>query len=360
MPQSAATPGPAPEAELVSPQKKQWAARFIYQKRSSRDPRARQPDYLADLFRRSYVRTIQESEGQLLDSTTAWFVGSDAAFYMLRSNSCIEAKRSVADAEADGINGIVFDYVLSGVYSETVATGVMTLGPGDLALVQSTVEVIARSRQAHVASIFIPRYRIAEVLGTDASSADFTLRALTASPLAPFAAAHIRLLAEHYGKMAPNDFDLMLDSIATLLLMLLRKELEAAAPRKDTAGEIFSRALAHMEQHYKNRDMTPEEIGQAIGVSRARLYKLFGQNNLTVSGYLRDLRLRHFVDDLRTADEASIGRIAWNCGFAMQSADFARVFKRTYGMTPRDALAALRAGRQVRPLSDAQTLSGSL
>ncbi len=84
-------------------------------------------------------------------------------------------------------------------------------------------------------------------------------------------------------------------------------------------------------------------------MSRARLYKLFSDRNMTVAGQIRDVRLRRFVDALRMTDEAGIGLLAWTCGFQMRSADFARLFKRVYAMTPREARSVLRAGQQLLP-----------
>jgi AraC-like DNA-binding protein len=324
-------------------------ARFIYGERSSLDPHAHKADYLADanLFRRSYVRTIGESEGMPLDSTTAWLVGNNVAFYKLTSNSCVEAKRTEADAAADKIDGIVFDYVLSGEYSEETAAGFISLGSGDLGMVQSTVEVTARSRLARVAAIFLPRTRLAAALETDVSDEHFILRSLNSAPLAPFVGAQMRLLFEWYGRMDTQDFEIVLESTAELLIHLLRGELSRQGQPRERSSKEFARAIAFIEENYHRPELTPDDIWRGINVSRTELYKLFSENGLTVAGYLRDVRLRRLVDALRTTDVTGIGRLAWTCGFDMQAADFTRLFKRVYGMTPRQARAALQAGQPV-------------
>ncbi len=324
-------------------------ARFLYGERSSLDPRANGADYLADanLFRRSYVRTIGESEGMPLDSTVAWFVGNNVAFYKLTSNSCVEAKRTEADAAADKIDGVVFDYVLSGEYSEETATGFVSLRAGDLGMVQSTVEVTARSRLARIATIFLPRTRLAAALETDLSGEPFVLRSLSSAPLAPFVGAQMRLLFESYGRMDAQDFEIVLEATAELLIHLLRGELSRGEQPQGRASKEFMRAIAYIEENYHRPELTPDDIWRGINVSRTQLYKLFSENGLTVAGYLRDVRLRRFVDALRTTDASGIGRLAWTCGLDMQAADFTRLFKRIYGMTPRQARAALQAGQPV-------------
>lgn len=326
-------------------------ARFIYGERSSLDPQAAGADYLAsaNLFRRSYVRTVDESEGQKLDSTTAWFIGCNVAFYRLTSNSCVEAKRTVEDARLDGLDGVVFDYVLSGHYAETTEAGRIRLEAGDLGLVQTTIEVTARSRLVRMASIFLPRPRLVEALGSDLADPAFRLQRLTSAPLAPFAGAQMRLLFELYKSLAPLDFEIALDAAAGLLLQVMRHELDRLSGPEERVDVQFKRAIDYIEQHGRRPDLDPEDIARALGVSRAGLYKLFRQNGLTIAGYLRDVRLRWFVDALRALDDTSIGQLAWTSGFDMQAADFARLFKRAYGMTPRDARSALRAGQQIPP-----------
>ncbi|MGY3606652.1 MULTISPECIES: helix-turn-helix domain-containing protein [unclassified Bradyrhizobium] len=324
-------------------------ARFLYGERSSLDPRANSADYLANanLFRRSYVRTIGESEGMPLDSTVAWFVGNNVAFYKLTSNSCVEAKRTEADAAADKIDGVVFDYVLSGEYSEETATGFVSLRAGDLGMVQSTVEVTARSRLARIATIFLPRTRLAAALETDLSGEPFILRSLSSTPLAPFVGAQMRLLFESYGRMDAQDFEIVLEATAELLIHVLGGELSRGEQFQARPSKEFMRAIAYIEENYHRPELTPDDIWRGINVSRTQLYKLFSENSLTVAGYLRDVRLRRFVDALRTTDASGIGRLAWTCGLDMQAADFTRLFKRVYGMTPRQARAALQAGQPV-------------
>jgi AraC-like DNA-binding protein len=324
-------------------------ARFIYGERSSLDPSANSTDYLADanLFRRSYVRTVGESEGMPLDSTTAWLVGNNVAFYKLTSNSCVEAKRTEADAAADKIDGVVFDYVLSGEYSEETATDFVSLSAGDLGMVQSTIEVTARSRRVRMATIFLPRTRLVAALETDLSDDRFVLRSLSSAPLAPFIGAQMRLLFDSYGRIDTQDFEIVLEATAELLIHLLRGELSRGEPSQGRSSKEFMRAIAYIEENYHRPELTPDDIWRGINVSRTQLYNLFSENGLTVAGYLRDIRLRRFVDALRTTDVSGIGRLAWTCGLDMQAADFTRLFKRIYGMTPRQARAALQAGRPV-------------
>lgn len=342
-------PEPRASSQIAPESSPKRPARFIYGERSSLDPHANTADYLADanLFRRSYVRTIGDSEGKPLDSTTAWFVGNNVAFYRLTSNSCVEAKRTEADAAADKIDGVVFDYVLSGEYSERTAADLISLRAGDLGMVQSTVEVTARSSRVRMATIFLPRTRLAAALETDLFDEHFILRSLSSASLAPFVGAQMGLLFECYGRMDTQDFEIVLESTAELLIHLLRGELSRQGPPQERSSKEFTRAIDFIEENYHRPELTPDDIWRGINVSRTQLYKMFSENGLTVAGYLRDVRLRRFVDALRTTDVAGIGRLAWTCGLDMQAADFTRLFKRVYGMTPRQARAALQAGQPV-------------
>jgi AraC-like DNA-binding protein len=322
--------------------------RFLYGERRSLDADPAQADYLSDaqLFRRSYVKTIQESAGQALDSTTSWFLGRNVAFYRLVSNSCVEARRTIQDAEADGLDGVVIDSVASGTYSLSSEWGEVSLGPGDVGMVQTTIDVTARSRFARMGSLFLPRIRLVEEVENDLLAPPFRLRKINAS-LMPFLAAQLRLLVDHYGSMPTQDYETAIEMAAQITIALLRAEVDLVTEEPPPRSDILLRAMQFLQEHYHQHDLSSEEVGRLLGISRARLYREFATEGLTVAAYLRDLRLRRFVERLPAVEDGGIARLAWESGFAVRAADLTRLFKRAYGMTPRQARAALCAGHEI-------------
>ncbi|MGX9427776.1 MULTISPECIES: helix-turn-helix domain-containing protein [Bradyrhizobium] len=120
--------------------------------------------------------------------------------------------------------------------------------------------------------------------------------------------------------MDTQDFEIVLESTAELLIHLLRGELSRGEQPQGRASKEFMRAIAYIEENCPRPGLTPDDIWRGINVSRTQLYKMFSENGLTEAGYLRDVRLRRFVDALRTTDASGIGRLAWTCGLDMQAA----------------------------------------
>lgn len=319
------------------------AARFIYGRRHSLDPQAPTADYLSDakLFRRSVARTIGPSAGQPIDSETIWFISHHVGFFRLVSNSFTEAVRSEADAAADQIDGVVIDYVAAGRYHVISRHGENDLRPGDLGLMQSTIGVTARAERVTLSSLFLPRTRLVEEAGSDFLAPAYRIRGLGAAPLAPFLSAQLDLLQRLCGKLPEAAFTAALECAADLAVALLRGEVEQA--RAPSVSATLARAIAHLQRDFHRHALEPEEVARALGLSRARLYREFADHGLTVMGYLKDLRLRRFVELLRERPAVPISQLAWDCGFDMNSSDFARLFRAAYGLTPGEARLALQS-----------------
>lgn len=326
--------------------------RFLYGERRSLDANPVQADYMSDaqLFRRSYVKTIEESSGQPLDSTISWFLGRHVAFYRLVSNSCVEARRTEQDAAADALDGIVIDSVVGGSYALMSEWGEVSLEPGDVGLVQTTIDVTAKSRYVRMGSLFLPRIRLVEEVENDLLAPQFRLRKLSTS-LAPFLAEQLRLLVERYGSMSTQDYETAIEIAAQIAVAALRSEITLTLETSPRRSDILLRAMHLLQERYSQHDLAPTEVARLLGISRARLYREFATEGLTVAAYLRDVRLRQFVERLPMIGESSIARLAWECGFSLRAADFSRLFRSAYGMTPRQAHAALRAGRSVSRLN---------
>lgn len=95
--------------------------------------------------------------------------------------------------------------------------------------------------------------------------------------------------------------------------------------------------------HISDPELTPQGIADACGVSLRYLHLLFKQTEWTVSGWIRETRLRRcynaLLDDGNTTN--SIADLAYRWGFADQAA-FSRCFKNRFELTP----GAVRAERE--------------
>ncbi|MGH8085051.1 MAG: helix-turn-helix transcriptional regulator [Lysobacter sp.] len=106
---------------------------------------------------------------------------------------------------------------------------------------------------------------------------------------------------------------------------------------------LFWAAHRYIDEHLDSAVLDAEQIGKAIGCSRASVYRLFARRRTTVREYIQETRLRRSRWLLeRAAPEIPIGTIAERCGFNDLSS-FGKMFRRRYGLSPREFRRALDA-----------------
>lgn len=117
---------------------------------------------------------------------------------------------------------------------------------------------------------------------------------------------------------------------------------------------LLDRIKGHIESHFRDPSLTPDDIASAANISTRYLHRMFEGEHETVALYLRGLRLQRARQELldRRLAHRSIAVIAHDCGFGDISG-FNRAFKAAYGVTP----SSLRRGYgndapQAHPPSD--------
>jgi AraC-like DNA-binding protein len=127
---------------------------------------------------------------------------------------------------------------------------------------------------------------------------------------------------------------LVSDAVADLVSAALR----VSAPDGTLgAGEtILLSARSYIERHLAESDLTPAAIAAHHHVSVRYLQKLFSGGGQTVSGFIRERRLEQCRRDLQDPAQAhrSVGSISASHGL-VEASHFSRLFKETYGMSPR-------------------------
>jgi AraC-like DNA-binding protein len=116
---------------------------------------------------------------------------------------------------------------------------------------------------------------------------------------------------------------------------------------------LLAQARRYVEPHVHQRDLTPERIGHAIGVSRSTLYTLFEPHG-GVAAYIRSRRLARIHALLSDPhNRESIRDLAMRHGFVSE-AHFSRAFRQAYGYPPREVRASFGrlAPRNSRGMSD--------
>lgn len=102
-------------------------------------------------------------------------------------------------------------------------------------------------------------------------------------------------------------------------------------------------ARRFIEAHLGEDDLTPGRIAAAHSVGLRTLYDAFEPTGESVGAYVRRRRLERCYSDLVLAGAGSVAEIGVRWGFR-DSSHFRRVFRKHYGVSPRDVLGSGRVG----------------
>ncbi len=194
---------------------------------------------------------------------------------------------------------------------------------------------VTRSRH-RACGIVLSRRRVVEVLGRDLSrlgGCRLPVRGLAAVVRdqmiasldeAPYMTAEQRIAA--------------VGVAADMALVVLQSARFGAVDPEQLGEGLYRSAVAVIERACVDPGLSPEQVALAVGCSRATLYRLFARNDQGVSETIWTARLERARRELHSAAGIglTIGDIALRSGFSDLSS-FGRMFKRRFGMSPREA-----------------------
>lgn len=115
--------------------------------------------------------------------------------------------------------------------------------------------------------------------------------------------------------------------------------IDQANPPEWANHSLLLRARAEIAKQVGDSDLNAEMLAGLLGLSRARLYRLFKPYG-GVMHIVREQRLRRALSDLVSprGQKHQISEIAYRCGFS-SPAQFSRAFRARYGCSPKEARA---------------------
>lgn len=108
--------------------------------------------------------------------------------------------------------------------------------------------------------------------------------------------------------------------------------------RHGLSHQYLLRLQNYIVDHLQTEQLSPVSIAKAHNISERYLHLLFSQSGTTVSDFIREQRLNRCREALTNPAYGSVcvADIAHQWGFPAP-AHFSRVFKRRFGLSPRDA-----------------------
>ncbi|UBH05890.1 transcriptional regulator [Leucobacter sp. Psy1] len=143
-------------------------------------------------------------------------------------------------------------------------------------------------------------------------------------------------MAENLDQLEGANGSRIMHSAFELITALLSAELQRS-PEHDEQGVAFESVRMYIDTHLPDPRLSTDAIARAHYISTRQLQYLFQEEGLTVAGYIRSQRLER--SRIALEDPALHGRtvlqIAQSAGFTDLS-HFSKLFKATYGRTPRE------------------------
>ncbi|MGB6103309.1 MAG: helix-turn-helix domain-containing protein [Pusillimonas sp.] len=165
--------------------------------------------------------------------------------------------------------------------------------------------------------------------------------ALAKSGLAGLLRDHLQQFPRVAAGLEPFEQLALLDASESFALATISGACATAAGMTEWSAEgLFAAAQRYIKRHLASPDLTPAAVAAAIACSRSTLYRLFGDKQLTVQGYIRELRLQQFMRLLQKENGTlPIQILALRCGFYDWS-NVGRMFRKRFGMSPSEARAS--------------------
>ncbi len=201
------------------------------------------------------------------------------------------------------------------------------------------LQLSVRSGTTTAVTLWIPRTRMLSSISDEHALHGFGVKGTT--PAGALIGASLRSLAEQADRMSVQEVDAIANGVieltASAITPILANATTSGAP---TPLASFVTVRRFIDRNLKSRDLSPQTIARDFGLSRASLYRLFEPVG-GIAGYIRKQRLKQAFQEITAADLSNqrIGQIAYRFGFKNVSA-FSRLFRDTYGVSPREARAA--------------------
>jgi len=254
----------------------------------------------------------------------------------------VDADRHVARRTRRLISGSQEDYFKLGLQVQGRSTlqqdgREAPLGPGDFVVYDTTRPyTFAFTDRGRILVLIFPRALLG--LPADRVARLTATRFSGQQGLGRLIGSFLLQAAQVLDDMDVRDSTRLAGNVLDLLVTGLASQLSTAPADVDSARRaLLTQTVAYIEEHLGEPDLTPARIAGAQHISTRYLHKLFNAEDTTVSAWIRQRRMERCRHDLRDPSHARrpVSAIGARWGLP-DAAHFSRLFRATYGMSPRD------------------------
>ena len=265
--------------------------------------------------------------------------------FALSETTCSRVKqlRTPETISRSRIDHFAIRLLLSGHIAGLAGPTEVDAEPGDaffIDLAQPTrLQASVRDETTTEITLWVPRPRLLASINDEHALHGLGLKGT--SPAGALVGASLRSLVAHAHNMSVQEMDALASGVIELTASAIAPMLEAAAVSGVAVPlASFVTVRRFIDHNLSSPKLGPEMIAKSFGLSRASLYRLFEPIG-GIAGYIRKQRLNRIFEEITAVEFANqrIGQIANRFGFKSLSA-FSRLFRTTYGVSPREARAA--------------------
>ena len=245
-------------------------------------------------------------------------------------------ERSLARISTDKARDFVFHVFLEGgVGNVSVRAQPRESSPSVASILALDMSQPVRMQRhaCRMLTFFVPGALVEEVFPDPEAIHGRTIHGTT--PLTQLVIEHVTALSQNIVHMSADAAERDIRAGAQLLAAAFGKQaLLSGNARAAARAAMFGQVRRYVQAHLHEAELSPEGVLNALQLPRSTLYRLFQQEG-GLGAYIRHLRLRRAADMLARNLHMTVTDIAYELGFK-SSSDFARAFRRAYGVTPRD------------------------